>query len=221
MSNIGTQRLFFAYISAVIIIALLLTASQLIIQATLFAEVSSRDQATVLNQQELRTQRLLRNSLLLLSRTDDHTVPMAELNQDIPAWQQTEQDLERSLSTEHAARLAGAKDDYNKMRDALLTLTAEEKKSSPDQAKVVQSIATVFYSQRAYLGTLVTIYSLLSQAADDDVARVRIIELVIYAASLIVLIVEALVVIRPALADYKRTLEMLEKVSQEQAKKAE
>lgn len=211
---IAGRRLEFAYKSAWAIIIVLVIIAQAIIQLTLHQEVVTRELATTLSRQELRSQRLLRNSLLLFSDPSDAAInppgvdPVAQMQQDIVFLEGTHarltsEDVPRSVS-EPMRKLQHDFDLTDVAAHDLLRL-----KDSQDNKAKMAALTQVFIHEQLYLSGTFAVYTTLTQQADAQVTAVRLIEIALFVITCATLIVEALAIIRPAVADYKRTLHML------------
>lgn len=220
------KRLFTIYITAVLIIVALITAGQLIIQTTLYQEVSVRNLAFVMSHQTLRSQRLLRNAILAYAGPSKAFNPT-----NVDAAQQLADDLtfvettnKQLLSTPTpsvvVSQVQQLQKDFTSSDTAAHKLLTDVKQyystKIPDTAigkDATNQLAIIFLSDQNYLSGMYTIYSSISQQADDDVTHVQILEGVIYAVSLLVLCYEVFVVVIPAMRGYAKTMEELDNLA--------
>lgn len=224
------QKLKFVYISAVAIILLLITLSQIAIQYTLYEETVTRDLATQLSRQELRSQRILRNSLLLLTANPmDKTLnplqvdPVAQLKDDLSFVEQTHNAL--TGNTPVASQMQALQADYQAMDDAGHAMLAA--KAIGDRKSLVAQLTPMFVHEQKYLAGTFAVYTAVTQQADNLVNMVRILEISIFAFSLVVIGYEVFGVVLPAerarhneITDLKKQVGLLQealKIAKEQA----
>src|SRR5258706_11007760 len=86
--------LWFCYISAIVTIVLFLTVAQAIIQLSITQEINVREAATMLHRQELKTQKMTRNALLVFGTPAQRTEALKELQSDVPMWEAQHASLE-------------------------------------------------------------------------------------------------------------------------------
>jgi hypothetical protein len=190
-----------AYLSAIVIIVVLVTFTQLAIQLTLYEAGITRDYATLLNRQELRVQRILRSSLLLLapdpkdkSLNPLQVDPSAQLKDDLAFTQETQGTLSGgNVAVADDIRALAA--EYQAMHEAgTQVLDAAQKH---DRKALASAIAPLFLHEQKYLTGVYTAYVTQTQDADAQVNLVRWIELTMYAFSLIVIVYEVFGVVLP------------------------
>lgn len=214
----------FSYGSAVAIILMLITCAQIAIQLTLRAEIDTRETATLLNRLELRTQRILRSSLLLLAPNPmDPTInplrvdPASQLTSDLVFVQQTQETLAQR-ETSIGVQIRALSKDYQAMEGSGHSLLAAYTKK--DKKSMVTYLRPLFEHEQKYLTGIFMTWTSLTQQADDLVNSVRVLELVIYVASLLVVAYEVFGIVRPtekAREDEIRTLRSLVLTLQEAA----
>lgn len=208
-----THRTGFAYLSAVAIIIILITCSQIAIQLTLFQETSTRNLAVTMSVQLLRTQRILRSSLLLLVPTTSslnslHVSPRTQLQGDLLYVEHTNTQLEANGTPAYiATQIKALHADFVAMDSAGHKELADDPvKSKKD---MLTQAAAIFLHEQRYLQGVYNAYILLTQQADQLVQRVQIVEIVIYILSLGVIAYEVFVVVLPAERDRRKENEEL------------
>lgn len=209
----------FAYWSAIAIIVILLGAAQGLVQWTLAREQHERGVAAQIATQELRTQRMYFNALFLQNPAPgtDYSVLTARLAADEPAWEATQQAMYSGsdalgiepgdFSASSLAVIAGERNGFEHMQAAYRHALALEESAhfaSPDEVR--PDIVVIYEDEPAYLSSLVTIYNDETSAADDLVNLVRLIELVLFCATLAVMTCEVLLVVRPAFKSLNEAL---------------
>jgi hypothetical protein len=195
------KRTNFAYTSAIAIIVLLITLSQAAIQLTLQQETITRNLATEMSRQELHTQRLLRNSLLLLAANPmDKSFnplqidPVAQLKADLTFIEQTQEDL--TTNSQVAEPMRALFPDYSALDKAGHQILLDYAKK--DRKDLAKQISPVFVHDQAYLAGTFAAYLVLTQQADDLVTRVKWLEISIYIINLAVIAFEVFWVVLPA-----------------------
>lgn len=214
-----TQRalrlLAFAYMSAIVVALLLLGAAQGLVQWSLAREQHERQVAAQVNAQALRTQRMYLAALFLQNPRGsgtDYNALTARLEVDEPTWEAVQAAMDDGGGTEFAgmssadfsassqAVLARERAGFERMRAAYrhaLALEAAGHPASPDAVR--PDIVVIYQGEGAYLASLVAVYTDETSAADDLLAHVRLIEFVLFCATLAVVACEVLLVVRPAL----------------------
>jgi hypothetical protein len=190
-----------AYLSAIVIIVVLISLSQLAIQLTIYEATITRDYATLINRQELRVQRMLRSSLLLLapdpkakSLNPLQVDPFVQLRDDLAVTQETQ----TVLSTGNVAvadDIRALADEERAMHQAgEQVLDAAQKH---DHKALVAAVAPLFLHEQKYLTGVYNAYSAQTQDADAQVNFVRWLEGTMYVFSLLVIGYEAFGIVLP------------------------
>lgn len=216
------RRLTFAYASTALILFVLILSSQGLIQYTLYRGVVTRDLASAMALQELRTQAIFRNGLLALLPTGEQTAMNALGVKPVDAMTKNLVDVEATnkmlLGVNSPVDVAGQmqplQSDFVQMDQAGHAVLADLKAGNTKDAG--NQLGTLFVHEQKYLVGTYNAYVSLTADADDYVSSVRVLELVICAISLLVLAIEALFVIRPVLVDYTKI-----KQAEQQQKKEE
>lgn len=216
-SSTLVKRLTFSYYSAALIIAILIVCAQIIIQVTLAQEVNTRNYAVLMSRQELRSQRLLRNSILVFAGPKDkdfkplNVDPEGQLKDDLTFLEAANTTLiQTSQSPDASSSLQSIQNDFHWMdQEGHQILVDQQKKDMKDMGR---QISLLFVHEQNYLSGVYSAYAKLSQQADDYVTRVQIIEIVIFCIAMVVLGFEVLGVVRPAIRDYDQALEKLKEV---------
>lgn len=204
-----------AYITAFCLIALLSTTKQAIIQYTLFRELYLRSYANMLSSQTVLSQRIQRNSLLLLVNTP-HTKEDSELARDIVSLEandarfQSRDGFERLLGGDyhdyslfvqsHLPKQSAAP--YQQLDAATHKLLTIEGQVLAYQARIKAEtpfISRIFYSENAHLAILEESQTIVNDDIDAFIHRIQIIELIFWILTSLILACEGLYVVRPAL----------------------
>lgn len=196
------KKLHFSYTSAVAIILLLVTLSQIAIQITLLKETQTRDLATLMNRQELRTQRILRTALMLVaSNPMDKSInplqtdPATALQDDLTFTRQTQTALSGD-DAQVSDQMQALQAEYEQMSTAGYEILADHKRN--DRKTLVTHLAPMFLHEQKYLQGTYQAGLALTQQADDLVNRVRWLELAIYVITLGIVAYEVYGIVLPA-----------------------
>jgi len=227
----SVRLLVISYISSVSIVAFLLVSAQVLIQLVLLQEVHTRSIASTINGQELRTQRMFYNIILLQSPggVASYAALTKTVAADATLWEQTQSAMYSDSSNYPATAIAAlqkGKTDYIAMHDALTRIFAIEKTNPPNSFDLVRPDVGVFYIHESpYLQSLISTYTDLAKSADDYVQSVRVLEIVLFVLMILTLVLEARLVAAPAirhLNDHLRTLahtlELVDKITGEEPK---
>lgn len=204
------KKINFSYTSAVAIILILITLSQIAIQFTLSQEIATRDVATLMSRQELRTQRILRNSLLLVAAnpTDKNinplqVDPLKQLSDDLTFVEQTHATLIREDSPV-AGQMQALQPDFRAMDAAGHKIL--EDRAKQNRQDLLKQLAPMFVHEQAYLSGTFAAYLALTSQADDLVVRVRWLELAIYIITICIVGYEVLGIVLPAEKDRREEI---------------
>lgn len=220
------KRLQFAYGSAATVIGILIVLAQIVIQISLYNEVSTRNLASTMSLQELHSQHLLRNSLMTLVKPQDEAAinplridPVKQVAQDLTFMETTNtQLLGGNTPPEIIQRIRPLQSDFVVMDKAGHQLIIDtQRHNTKDQAK---QVTVIFIHEQAYLVGVYTAFVYQTEQADDYVTRVRFLELFICIISLGVITFEAFGIVIPAIHDYRKALDELSKAANEKQEKA-
>lgn len=204
------KKLHFSYASAVAIILLLVTLSQIAIQITLLKETQTRDLATLMNRQELRTQRILRVSLMLVATNPmDKSInplginPAQQLQDDLTFTRQTQTVLSGD-DVPVSDQMKAMQNEYEAMSTAGYEILTDHKRN--DRAAVVAQLTPMFLHEQKYLQGTYNAGLDLTQQADDLVNRVRWLELAIYVITILIVAYEVFGIVLPAERERKEEI---------------
>lgn len=204
------KNLNFSYRSAVVIILLLITLSQVAIQFTLLQETKTRDLATLMNRQELRTQRILRVSLMLVAaKPMDKSInplqvdPAMQLQDDLTFTRQTQTVLATDGSMV-SDQMTSLQSEYEAMSSAGYEILADRKRN--DRAAIEAQLIPMFQHEQKYLTGTYNTGLALTQQADDLVNRVRWLELAIYIITILIVAYEVFGIVLPAEKERKEEI---------------
>lgn len=200
--------LYASYISAVIMMVIVLASAQALIQYTLYREVQSRGVAGTINLQELRTQLLLRNSILLLTDTPDHAQEIQQLSGTLAKWEAVQDAIysgndalnihQADFPQDGLTAVLKVRPNYNLMDATLHHLLFLESDPKTNERAIIKDVLTIFSQEIIVLPGLNTLFNDMTLAADADVTQVRFIEIALFALALLTMTVEIVFVIRPA-----------------------
>jgi len=212
-----------SYASALAIIVMLLVGSQALTQATLRQEVHDRMVAQQIEAQELRTQRMIYNVVLLQNPTGhgtDYVGLYHSVKADETVWEAVQNAMYQSgspidispgdFSPTALSTIAKAKPSFLSMVAAFHRVFAAEAKDNPASPEVVRpDVGLIYLAEPAYLQSLVSVYSDLTLAADDRVSEIQKGEAVLFVVTVLVLTVEALFIVRPAIGSLSAQMRLL------------
>jgi hypothetical protein len=211
------KRLTFAYGSAATVIGIFIVLAQVVIQLSLYNEISTRNLASTMSLQELHSQRLLRNALMTLVKPQDEATinplrinPVQQIQQDLSFLETTNKSL-LSGNTPSAiiTRVQTAQPDFRIIDAAGHQIIVDiQRHNVKDQSK---QVVLIFVHEQAYLAGVYAAFVILTQEADDYVERVQFSEISICLISLGVITFEAFGIVIPAIHDYKKALDELGK----------
>jgi hypothetical protein len=221
MSHPLFSRIGLAYMSVFIVIALLIGSAHLMIQLTLLEEIATRNLASTMALQELRTQDTFRNSLLAIlpanyqNQLNALTVdPTTALQEDLSDIEGTNKALLGSstpapiLSSVHSLQPS-----FQKMDTAGHLLLQYLAKGEKTQAAL--QVACLFPPEQLYLAGVYKAYQELTQSANSQINQVMVIECVILIATFATLCVEASFIAWPLLRDHQQAQARLEELKEE------
>lgn len=212
------RNLIIAYVSAFIIVILLAVSSQVIIHVALSQVMTSRQVSTSVTQRIIYSQRLQRNTVLLIG-TEDRTEIDKELASDLAgiqisaaAFRQTYPDYAAEAT---AALPADATVQYHNVITAGTRLVHLEKQyahaSYQTRLKAEgPSIKLMFYSEIKQLGYLQKVQQIVDSSTDAYIARISLIEYFIFGLNLLVWLYELFVVLLPTTRRFAMELKALE-----------
>jgi len=206
------KRLKFAYGSAATIIGVLILLAQITIQFALYNEIQTRNLASTMSLQELRSQYLLRVSLMSFNPDNTIVNPLkTNVSQQIQITlirlEATNKILIDSMVTPLSIVLQINKlqNDFTIMDSAGHQLLIDiQKHNKTDQSK---QVTLIFIHEQNYLSGVYATFQALTQQADDRVTQVQLLEIVLCIIALATITFEAFVVVIPAFHDYERALD--------------
>jgi hypothetical protein len=223
LSRRSIRLLIFSYVSALSIILLLLISGQTLIQLTLIHEQHQRTVAALINAQELRDQRMFYN-VILLQNPEGNGVDYQAINMLVKADETTWEATQNAMYTGNAAlgiapadfssaalaRIAKARPGFLVMETAYRHIfLLEQQRPQVASATVRPFVDTIYLADASYLQSLIAVYSDLVSQADQQVGFVREIEEILFALTVLVMLCEALLVVRPAIAQLQKHMQIL------------
>lgn len=205
----AANQLRLAYISALAVICILIISGQVLVQITLQQEIATHARVAVINDLELRSRRLLRNSLLLFFVPNQYDSALAQIQSDTPIWEQEVNALYKGdaaldlypqdIPLSSRARLDKERPDLYAMRDAIHTLLKLTEKGHPSMKELAPSVSVIFYKELAAFPAIALVYQDLDKQDSQHVTQIQFIELGLFFLTLCTLVAEFFLVIRPAL----------------------
>lgn len=222
MMRRSLKQFLLAYISAFIVIAFMTIIAQALIQYSLAQTGRQRAIAGIVNRQELYSQVLLRNSILLITPESPatHQKTLSDLHLRYILWHDTAESMygnstaipitPHDISASDYARLLKVKPDYSEVDTALQQIFVLEQAPQVDKKAVGTQVGIMFYHEPVYLTVLVGVYN--AEAALTDAAMTLIAQLEIGAClfTLLTLCLEGLLVIRPAHKQFQAAVNLLD-----------
>lgn len=195
-----------AYITAFCAVGLILLSSLAINQLALYRETISRQAAALESRQSVRSQRIGRDSLLLLIQAD-HSKIVPELAQDVQGIQQDRALLLSSYARYYPSfagidgghgRGVQVYEDVLHAAQGLLATEAKHLATKPRELAEKADVTTIFYEQPEQLRNIQAAQAIIDEDTDDYIARIRTIDIVSSVLSVLVLLFEGFFVLLPA-----------------------
>ncbi|MEO6889760.1 MAG: hypothetical protein ABI456_10705 [Ktedonobacteraceae bacterium] len=232
MMRRSMRQFLLAYLSAFVVIAFMTIIAQVLIQVSLAQTAHQRAVAGIVNRQELYSQVLLRNSILLITPESPatHQKTVSDLHLRYILWHDTAESMygtstavpitPHDISASDYAHLLSVKPDYSEVDTALQQVFVLEQAPKPDIKAVAKQVGIMFYHEPVYLTVLVAVYN--AEAALTDAAMTLIAQLEIGAClfTLLTLCLEGLLVIRPAHKQFRAAVDLIDARKQVQAASA-
>jgi hypothetical protein len=207
-AQFSLKALKWSYITAFALIILLAILAQCTIQYALYREIQSRQAASYLSRQEVRSERIGRDMILLLVPVNHKSV-IAEMQADL-----SQEDTDRTaFATTLAAYYPSFADIdgghghalkvYNAIRTNALAMIAIAQETPAQQkkdfAKDHAFASAIFYAQPEQLKNLQDAQRIVEDDTDSYIHLIQQIELGLFSLTVLVLLYESLFVLRPAL----------------------
>lgn len=200
------KNLKFAYISAFIIIIALALSAQVVIQLALHQEAVSRQVSSLYTRQSIRSQRMLYNTVLLIGNADHHAsdkqlaIDLAAMEADAAYSTRNYSDFNSQVG---ASVLQKARAAYLSVTSAAHTLIAQEKMRYPSNTARIQAelpaISQLFYTEPTQLAFIQQFQATVDASTDAYISRISLVEYLLCSLTALVLMGEAVFVLRPAL----------------------
>jgi nitrate/nitrite-specific signal transduction histidine kinase len=217
-----TRRLTTLYITALSTVALLTVLGQVVIQSALQQQSSDALVINIAGRQRMLSQRLSKAALALAVFPDAQSRQQNanELQAVVALWQHSQQGLQHGDVTlglpghnsQAVQRLfASIEPEYKSMLEAsnaLLILVRPggvRSRAAPSSA-LLPEIRVILAAQSGFLVGMDEIVTQYQREAEQHVARLKLIELILLSLTLLVLLLEGLFVFRPAVGQLRQTL---------------
>lgn len=215
----SVRLLTFSYISTFCILLLLVLSGQSIIQLFLFQAYQSRTIATAIDTQIIRTQNMFYNVLLLQSPGGglDYLKITQEVEQDERPWEKAQESLYQTqptgifplFSPRSLTLIAQSRAVFLTMETAYRQIFALEQKehpANPDHARPL--IDVIYFQEKPFIDSILALHADLLQESEGRTTVVRNAELFLSGVSVLILLLEAFFIIRPALIHLNRQLSL-------------
>lgn len=224
ITHTSIKQLTLAYASMFCILLFLLISAQVLVQVALARGTHVRTVAAMIERQEIRTQRMFYNVLILQSPGTPPGQSYMDISHlvlsDEPAWEQIQQAMyagdarvqisPSDFSASATSMIAKEKSGYITMRDAYRRVLAAEQAKHPAAPEAVRpDINVIYLAEGPYLASLINIYEDVTQEADSYVTSIRTIEVILFLLSAVVLPSEAFFVARPAVRHLREQMQLL------------
>jgi len=208
--QISLRNLRIAYISAFSLILIMAALTQTVVQVALHEVTISRQAATLESSQAVRSQRLNRDALLFLGATD-HTATIKEMQSDLAGLEQTRKLFTAQYTPRYPAfaTIDGGHGNglkvYLAVYQAVQRLIAIDETHPPASVRLkleLPYISIVFYKEPEQLNNIQTALSIINADADGYISHIQLIELLFFGITVLVLMFEAVFVLRPSLQQF-------------------
>lgn len=197
------KKIKYSYIIAFSTIVLVLAITLIINQAALYAATLSRQAATVESSQTIRSQRINRDSILLLTQTD-HTAIVKEMRNDLASLEQTR----KLFASQYAPRYPALKTIdhgqgltiYLQVYQAASQLVALEQRHLSDKARRTQEypyILLIFQKEPEQLNNIQSALSIIDADTDARIANTQHVDIASSILSGLIVMFELLFVLIP------------------------
>ncbi len=216
------RRLTRLYIAALSTVALLAICGQLVIQFSLIQQAGDANIINIAGRQRMLSQKLTKAALALLVTSQPTTRKgrVDEVRTTLTLWQQSQQGLQQGdarlglpgNNSKTVTNLFGLiAPNFQAMIDAtnqfLATVAQDQGKPvATINADILPSLRTLLAQEPAFLVGMNNIVSQYQQEAEDRVSQLRVIELALLSLTLITLLLEGVLVFRPAIGRLSKSL---------------
>jgi nitrate/nitrite-specific signal transduction histidine kinase len=203
------------YILALASVALLAIGGQILVQLALARQHSDAHLVNIAGRQRMLSQKLTKAALALLVEQDAAVARsrVAELRTTLELWERShlglqvgdaELDLPGQNSHKVAVMFAGLEAPHQKMVAAVHAILAD-----PSEAQEREGARVLLSSESAFLKGMDAIVFQYDSEANERVAALKRVELVLLFLTLLILTIEGLFVFRPAVRHLRRIIEDL------------
>lgn len=212
------MRLTWLYIAALSAVAFLSLAGQLVIQDFLYRQRSDSTVINIAGRQRMLSQKLTKAALASTrsGNSSERELRLGELRDSLALWERSHQglqqgDRESGLPGENSAvvrrQFAELEDEYSALQEA-----GQQLVHGGDQEAAVQQFLQY---EASFLAGMDAIVSQYEREAQEHVASLQFLERALFVLTMAVLLLEGIVVFRPAVRHIQTTLAALQKSSDE------
>lgn len=217
----GPRRLTIYYICALSLVALLSVLGQFLVQRQLSRQLGDSKVVNLAGRQRMLSQRVCKCAALLadVSAMHEHNRYRDELREQLPTWRRTHDglqqgDAELGLPNDDDPATTAVFARLNPIFDAMFA--AAERLTTAEDATAVRAAASLLLAEEPkYLEAMDEIVYQYEQAGRVRVERLRVIERVLLVLTLLVLLLEGLLVFRPAAHRIRDSFVSLRRTSEE------
>jgi signal transduction histidine kinase len=209
------------YLLALTAIALLSLGGQILVQFSLKKQLSDSRIINIAGRQRMLSQKICKTSLLLVTTSDgiDHKTHIDDLKEALELWVKYHNGLKdahldhiNSSFTNSPTILSlfeNIEPQFNTMYNSALEIQSEIIKKHANNIKTRQSLRELLSNEREYLKKMDKIVLQYQVEATEKVNRSRFNELILFVCTLLILVLEAGFVFKPAVRQIKLTIEKL------------
>jgi len=209
------------YIFALTAVALLTLTGQFLIQSSINSQLTDSHVVNLAGKQRFKSQEIVKLSLIMYARLDhnEYQNKIEELRNLIDYWEKNHMGLrygskELNLPGNNSPQVEEMFDAidqnfYNVLNGALTICQLKENPSEASQAEMDAAIRKILSNERTFLNGMDQIVHQYDVEAQQKMAFLRKIELVLLIITLFILIFEGLFIFRPAVLHIKTTIREL------------
>jgi hypothetical protein len=217
ITRASIKQLTFAYLSMFAIIIGLICAGQVLMTIAHQQETQARALVVQLDDQQLRTQDMFYNVLILQSPgTAPGTTYMsvdAQVAAEEPGWEQVGNSFYTHMGdfpTSAQSLLKDGRANFLNMEAQYRSVLTAEKRDHPASITTVRpAIDTIYLDEEPYIKMLVKINAAMAREADAYTDNVRTIELILSIVCVLVVFCEAFFIARPAVKSFQAHMDLL------------
>lgn len=198
----GARRLTRRYIAALSAVALLSIVGQLLVQSQLRGQLNDSKVVNVAGRQRMLSQRLCKCAALVAgeSAPSRQAAYLTELRELLPPWRRTQAGLQHGDAELGLPRneSVAAGEVFARLEPTLTAMSAAAERITQSPRDSQTDLAVILGNEAAYLAGMDEIVSRYEAESHERVARLLRLERTLLGLTLVVLLIEGLLVFRPA-----------------------